>query len=699
MKRAGEFRGWAWIALLVLGSLVGALTGSRVFAAPGKSLAQDNAVISEFRTKGPNGINDEFIEVFNPSNVPINISRWGIWISDNVGITTKIYTFPDSIPVSFPTGIILAAGQHFLVANSGWTDVSGTVVPDGTYSGMDIRDDGGIALTLADNTPIDQVGMGGAGFKEGSILAPLVGNSNQSYERKPGGSLGSCFDSDNNNFDFKWLNTSAPQNSLSLTVCAAATDTPPPLPTVLTPTDTFTPTFTDTVLTATHTSTSTPTGTATRTATATSTQTPTPTSSPSSSPTRTVTGTSTLLLTPLVTNTPIAPTHLVISEFRSRGPLGADDEFVEIYNPTGATVNIGTWTIRRSTGCGFNSLNLVTIPANTILLPGQHYLAAAAGSSAANPDQTFAANIADDGGVGLVNNFFNLVDAAGMCENTQYHEGTSLVPMAGAADQGYERKPGGATSCYDTNNNAVDFNLNSPASPQNKSSSITWCTGVLPSTATPSSTPSATKTPTRAPTPYPGIVVINEFLPHPRTDWNGDGSLDFGDEYIELMNMGTEPVNLQNWILKDDGGSNPYIISSLSLIPRQMAVFFQTQTGISLSDGGDSVRLIRPDNHTADSFNYPVVAFVDRTWCRLPDGTGTWAFVCFPTPGMPNAQISVVPPGTGGGEESKPLCLKESTPPSITSAECSNPGGMMWGDIMKMEIWLNSRLKWSVFVQ
>ena len=52
------------------------------------------------------------------------------------------------------------------------------------------------------------------------------------------------------------------------------------------------------------------------------------------------------------TNTPTAPNHIVISEFRTLGPLGADDEFVELYNPTGAAVNIGGWLINKSSSCG-----------------------------------------------------------------------------------------------------------------------------------------------------------------------------------------------------------------------------------------------------------------------------------------------------------------------------------------------------------
>ncbi|MCX6035702.1 MAG: lamin tail domain-containing protein, partial [Chloroflexi bacterium] len=180
---------------------------------------------------------------------------------------------------------------------------------------------------------------------------------------------------------------------------------------------------------------------------------------------------------PTATATPSAPAHVVISEFRSRGQNGLDDEFVELYNPSGAAVNMGAWMIKKSSSCGTGIINLVTIPADTMLLAGQHYLAAATGSSVTSADQIYPASLADDGGVALVTNSGTVVDAAGMCTSTQYHEGTILLPLVGTSNQSYERKPGGATSCYDTNDNARDFALISPANPQNKANPIVMCAG------------------------------------------------------------------------------------------------------------------------------------------------------------------------------------------------------------------------------
>jgi len=53
-------------------------------------------------------------------------------------------------------------------------------------------------------------------------------------------------------------------------------------------------------------------------------------------------------IVPTVTNTPLPPEGLVISEFRTRGTNGDDDEYVEIFNPTSSSVYMGGWQLWRS---------------------------------------------------------------------------------------------------------------------------------------------------------------------------------------------------------------------------------------------------------------------------------------------------------------------------------------------------------------
>lgn len=166
---------------------------------------------------------------------------------------------------------------------------------------------------------------------------------------------------------------------------------------------------------------------------------------------------------------------VVISEFRVQGPSGGNDEFVEIYNSTAAAVDITGWKMKGSNAAGTNSTR-ATILASTSLPAHGHYLftnsAAYSGGVAGNT--TYATGITADGGIAITLPNDTIVDAVGMSTGSAFKEGTVLAPLTASLNQGYERKPGGPDgSTQDTGNNAADFVLKTPSTPQNLSSAIT----------------------------------------------------------------------------------------------------------------------------------------------------------------------------------------------------------------------------------
>ena len=150
-----------------------------------------NVVISEFRVRGPQGGNDEFVELYNLSGAPVAIGGWNIRGSNNAAGV--------SIRATITAGTILQPGCHYLLTNAAASGYSGAVPGNQTYT-VGITDDGGIALTLPDATIVDAVGMStGSAYKEGTVLAvSVLNNLNRGYERKPGGAAGSGTDTDNN---------------------------------------------------------------------------------------------------------------------------------------------------------------------------------------------------------------------------------------------------------------------------------------------------------------------------------------------------------------------------------------------------------------------------------------------------------------------------------------------------------------------
>ncbi len=164
-----------------------------------------------------------------------------------------------------------------------------------------------------------------------------------------------------------------------------------------------------------------------------------------------------------------------------------------------------------------------------------------------------------------------------------------------------------------------------------------------------SSTLTGTLTPAGTPTVTPTIgavsanVTINEVLPAPSTqDWDGDGSADDQDEWIELYNAGTQPVDLSGWMLDDAGGdSAPYRIPSGTVLPpSSYVVFYRAETGIALDDAGDRVQLYGLGGNLLDVISFgelgPDVSYSQGI-------AGFWLDNWPPSPGGVNLPLRLPP--------------------------------------------------------
>jgi hypothetical protein len=181
--------------------------------------------------------------------------------------------------------------------------------------------------------------------------------------------------------------------------------------------------------------------------------------------------------------TSAGPGQLLISEFRLRGPSGAQDEFIEIYNNSGAA-----HTVSASSGTGYgivasDGTARCVIPNGTIIPDRGHYLctnsAAYSLSGNAAGDATYTTDIPDNVGIALFNSSTTFsaatrVDSAGSTSeaNALYKEGTGYPALAPGSDIDYAfvrdncgkggsiitmgNCPSGG-SLVDTDNNATDF--------------------------------------------------------------------------------------------------------------------------------------------------------------------------------------------------------------------------------------------------
>ncbi|HEU4769150.1 MAG TPA: lamin tail domain-containing protein, partial [Pyrinomonadaceae bacterium] len=185
--------------------------------APGNT----SLIISEFRLRGPNGSNDEYIEIYNNSNSAVNVlatdGSGGFAVVASDGLTRFV----------IPNGTIIPARAHFLGVNSlqyslgGYPAGSGaTATGDATYT-LGIADNLGLAIFKTDNPAnfnlanrLDAVGatsVANALFREGAGLPPLVAFSiDYAWVRKtPSGGVGAgvAQDTNNNSVDFRFVDT------------------------------------------------------------------------------------------------------------------------------------------------------------------------------------------------------------------------------------------------------------------------------------------------------------------------------------------------------------------------------------------------------------------------------------------------------------------------------------------------------------
>ena len=147
---------------------------------------------------------------------------------------------------------------------------------------------------------------------------------------------------------------------------------------------------------------------------------------------------------------PAADAQLIISEFRVRGPSGANDEFIEIYNNSGADHTVAGG----GTGYGVaasDGVALFVIPMarsfyqdTTVVNSVAYSLASypAGNGTTATGDATYVTDIPDNAGIAIFNtsiavNFIlaNRLDAVGSTSeaNTLYKEGTgypALTPFS-----------------------------------------------------------------------------------------------------------------------------------------------------------------------------------------------------------------------------------------------------------------------------
>lgn len=159
---------------------------------------------------------------------------------------------------------------------------------------------------------------------------------------------------------------------------------------------------------------------------------------------------------------------VLINEFRTSGPAGARDEFIELRNVSGAGVDFAGWSIAITTASGHRESLGVILAGDSSVGPGCHFLltgtsgpnAYSSGGIATGDFRWASSFFEDDGSLALIDPQGRTVDQVGMSVGGNYLEGAPLAPLVGRSRE----------RIGDTNSNAVDFRPTVADNPRNRAS-------------------------------------------------------------------------------------------------------------------------------------------------------------------------------------------------------------------------------------
>ncbi|MGA1266826.1 MAG: CotH kinase family protein [Phycisphaerales bacterium] len=173
-------------------------------------------------------------------------------------------------------------------------------------------------------------------------------------------------------------------------------------------------------------------------------------------------------------------------------------------------------------------------------------------------------------------------------------------------------------------------------------------------------------------------VRINEMLASNGTsirDEDGDSS-----DWLELVNLGSQPVSLLNWGLSDSGNPFKWRFGDVTIQPGQHLLVWASgknrtsganiHASWSISAGGEVLSLVDASGVLQDQF--PATAMErDLSMGRQPDGTGPLYFFQQPTPraantttGFPTETLAQPTFSVAGGMHTGPVTVSISAPPA-----------------------------------
>ncbi|HBW51624.1 MAG TPA: hypothetical protein DEF47_17160 [Herpetosiphon sp.] len=287
------------------------------------------------------------------------------------------------------------------------------------------------------------------------------------------------------------------------------------------------------------------------------------------------------------------PTQVVLNEFLAIPSSGS--EFVELYNPTQSTIDLSGWAVDDIEGGSSPKI----LPTPTLLAPNAWLVVSLSNVLNNSGDQVRLLNP-----TGQIIDHYSYTSVSAGLSWSRIPDGigswqAATTPTPGSANSQITPTiiPTNTATTAPSSTSTVIIQPSNTSSPQPSPTNL------------PTSIPVPTQTPTA--TPNPTHIRINELMAAPSS----------GKEWVELYNAGDQAIDLHGWQLDDAAaGANPILLEAI-IQPASWLVISMTNV---YNNSADEVRLFDPTGQLIDAFSYSTT-ISNRTWARIPDGTGAWA--------------------------------------------------------------------------
>jgi len=256
----------------------------------------------------------------------------------------------------------------------------------------------------------------------------------------------------------------------------------------------------------------------------------------------------------------------IISAVQTKGN-NANDDFIEIYNPSCNDINISDWKIIKRTASGTES-SIKVISHGTVIKAKSYFLWSNSGfSETVRADQSTVSILSDNYSIALFNDD-KITDSITWGINSNPFFGSYFYSENLLKSQVLKKDADG------------DFSTEINYLPKNSSivneAELSLCKKEDPVSVE-----------------YSNKLQISELLPNPE---DGD------EEYIEFYNNSDEKINLKGWSLHDASKSGEYVFLSADYMePEEYFVIYKSDFKFALNNSGDE-NLVLFDPNKKDIF-------------------------------------------------------------------------------------------------